>query len=116
MKRIAVIDDESIILEVVGLVLELEGFQVHTSQSGRYLQQLQHTFPDLIILDVCLKGEDGRDICQKLKTNTDTQHIPVILFSAVLTAHEALEASCADDFLSKPFHIRDLLNLVQKYL
>lgn len=116
MKRIAVIDDERAILDVVELTLELEGFQVHTSPNGRYLQHMQHTFPDLIILDVYLEGEDGRDICQKLKTNTYTQHIPVILFSAVLTSHEALEASCADDFLSKPFHIQDLLDLVQKYL
>lgn len=96
--------------------LELEGFRVRTSLSGRYLLQMQQAFPDLIILDVCLAGEDGRDICQQLKTNTHTQHIPVILFSAILTPYEALETSCADGFLSKPFHIQELLDIVQKYL
>ena len=116
MKLITVIDDDRDILDVVEFVLELEGFQVQTSQSGGYLQQMQNSFPDLIILDVHLGDEDGRDICQNVKTNTCTQHIPIILFSAIRISHEALKVTCADGFLPKPFNIRDLLDIVQMHI
>lgn len=113
-KQILVIDDDPDILEVVREILTEEGYRVQTSVNGACLQHLENDVPDLILLDVLLKGEDGRDLCRQVKGQDQTRQIPVILFSANVAANSATNVCGADDFLAKPFRLEELLDLVAK--
>lgn len=113
---IIVVDDDANVLSLIQAVLELEGYGVHTCSTAAELCQLLADPPGLIILDVFLKGGDGREVCRRLKRKEQTRHVPIILSSAYLRANEALQISRANDFLDKPFHLRDLLAKVAQYL
>jgi CheY-like chemotaxis protein len=115
-KRVLVVDDNGAILDVVKLSLELAGCEVSTSLTGACFQHMQHDLPDLILLDVLLSGEDGGEICQRLKSEEQTRHIPVILISAHAGLPETAERCGADGFLVKPFRIGELRELVKRYL
>ena len=117
-KLILVVDDDESILEVVQIVLESEGYDVQTATNSAFLQQLasQPVLPDLILLDVLLSGEDGRDISQQLKANPQLQHIPVIMLSAHSEASKMADIGGADAFLEKPFDVDVLLDTVQRYI
>ncbi|MEO8956223.1 MAG: response regulator transcription factor [Ktedonobacteraceae bacterium] len=115
-KKILVVDDEPDILEFLQIVLEEEGFTVATTDKGEYLEKLHNGgLPDLILLDMLLSGKDGRDIVKFLKSQQETMHIPVIMFSAHPSAEETARKAGADDFIAKPFAIDDLLARVEKY-
>jgi CheY-like chemotaxis protein len=116
MKKILVVDDEISILEMVQLVLEGEGYEVQARLNGACFQQMRSDLPDLILLDILLSGEDGRELCQRLKGDEKTRHIPVILLSAHFSARDSPAMSGADAFLPKPFHLLELIDLVKRYL
>ncbi len=113
-KHILVVDDDQDILEVVRTILTDEGYHVQTSLNGACLQRMESDPPDLILLDVLLQGEDGRELCRQVKGRDQTRQIPVILFSASVAANSTTAACGADDFLAKPFRIGELLDLVAR--
>ena len=113
--KILVVDDDEGIIEVIQIVLEGEGYEVHTNMNGEGLQSLSD-LPDLILLDVLLSGNDGRDICKLLKSNPRTQQIPIIMLSAHSDASKVADVSGADDFLEKPFDVDFLIAIVAKHL
>ncbi len=118
-KKIVVVDDDPDILDALQLTLEDAGYIVTPTEKAEYAENLRDSdggLPDLIILDVLLSGKDGRIICQKLKGQPETMHIPVIMISAHPNARQSVKAVGADDFLAKPFDIDDLLTLVAKHL
>lgn len=115
-KRILVVDDDTAIGEVLQLMLEDAGYEVEIQMDGQVAQQMQEPFPDPLFLDIRVSGSNGQTICQHLKSQDATQHIPIILLSAQRdTQHIAREAG-ADDFLTKPFQMQDVLSLAAKYL
>lgn len=118
MKTILVVDDDEGIVEVVQIVLESEGYAVKTSMNGTIFQYFDYpdSSPDLVLLDVLLSGEDGRVICQRLKSNEKTKHIPIIMLSAHSEVSRLASTTSADDFLEKPFDVDVLIEMVQKYL
>jgi len=116
--RVLVVDDDPDILDAIRFLLEDEGYAVTTTEKGEYAENLHDGnggLPDLIILDVLLSGKDGRTICRSLKSRPDTQHIPIIMISAHPDAEAAAYAVGADHFVAKPFHMFDLLELVQRF-
>lgn len=115
-KKILVVDDHAGILEVVQTVLAREGYDVQVSLNGDCLHHMKSDLPDLILLDVLLSGEDGRELCQQLKSSEQTKHIPVILLSAHTNVSQVAAMCGADDFLAKPFRVNVLKELVKKYL
>lgn len=115
-KHILVVDDDPDILDVVQEILSTGGYRVQTGLNGACLQRMESDPPDLILLDVLLQGENGRDLCREVKSRELTQHIPVILFSAHFTVSSALKDCGADDFLAKPFRIEELLTKVALWL
>ena len=115
-KNLLVVDDEEDILEFLKVILEDEGYFVVTTDKGDYLERLQDTLPDLILLDLLLSGKDGREIVAYLKTQENTKHIPVIMFSAHPNAQAMTKNAGADDFVAKPFEIDLLLSKIAKYL
>lgn len=115
-QKILVVDDDESILEVIQIVLESEGYQIQIKQDGESLRHFTTDLPDLILLDVQLSGEDGPEICKRLKHNQATAHIPIIILSAHSDVHELAAVSGADGFLEKPFDVDVLIKTVEKHL
>jgi DNA-binding response OmpR family regulator len=116
-KMILVIDDDQAILDAISLALERAGYDVQTSTDGRCLLEISNKrMPDLILLDILLSGEDGRELCIQLKEREETRHIPVILCSAHFSGDVITYFAGASTFLPKPFHVRELLATVERFL
>ncbi len=114
--RILVVDDEDSILEFVSYNLKKEGYEVDTAHTGdEALEHAAATAFDLVILDIMLPGSDGYEVCRKLRTTSD---VPVLFLSARDTELDkvvGLELG-ADDYLAKPFGIRELQARVKALL
>lgn len=116
MKKILIADDDAAICDSVCMVLEEEGYIVSSTLDGKTVRNMKVNFPDLLLLDIWMSGEDGREICKKLKSQKVTNHIPIIMLSASRDIVNSAKEAGADDFLSKPFKIDDLLEKIEKYL
>ncbi|MEO8861753.1 MAG: response regulator [Ginsengibacter sp.] len=117
MSRILVVDDDIDILSVMEILLTMKGFEVEVTAKGENTFPKIKTFkPDLILLDVLISGHDGRTICRTLKSNEETMHIPVIMFSAHPGAAATIAEYGADDFIAKPFDVTNLLKKVNYQL
>src|ERR1700694_4155076 len=117
-KKILVIDDDKDILEILNLIFEQEGFEVKLSETGEEAEHLTHINPDLILLDIRISGSDknGADICYKIKSQPETQDVPVILFSSEANIEEISEQCGANGYISKPFEVENLIIKVREFL
>lgn len=121
-KRVIVVDDDKEVQEIVTFVLSCHGFEVLAASNGLQLQQLLTTecfhFPDLIILDVMMPGEDGYQICRGLRSDPRTRDIPIM----IITAHnESIYERISRDLgvaqhMTKPFHPLELAEKVRVLL
>ncbi len=116
---IAVVEDDPDTLEVLRFNLDLEGYRVQAFSDGEEaLEQLLREPPDLLILDLMLPGMGGLDIARALRSESHTRDLPILM----LTARSAEEDVVlgfqrgADDYLAKPFRIRELLARVRALL
>ncbi|MDQ6844629.1 MAG: response regulator, partial [Bacteroidota bacterium] len=108
MKRILVVDDDKDILNILKLILQMNGFEVMVTPKGEDAIPASVSYsPQLVLLDVFLSGIDGRDICNNLKTHPETKDIPVVMFSAHSSRQDILKVCKADDFIAKPFDISE---------
>ncbi len=112
-KKILIIDDDPAILEVTQIILSSYNYDVQTSLDGKILNKIK-IVPDLIILDVLLSGEDGRQIVKKIRADSVIKNTPVVMFSADPSAADTVVNCGADDFISKPFEIDAFLKIVAK--
>ncbi len=117
MKKILVVDDAVDIVEIIEMILDLEGYEVHSIYHGYQLtEEVKNCEPDLILLDIMLGNQDGRELCKMLKSGFDTKHIPIIMISATHDIGTLAAKSCpADDFIAKPFDIDCLIKKVGHY-
>ncbi len=114
-KQIVVFESDKAICELIELLLLEEGYDVISSTHHRPFQD-SNELPDLILIDNWLNHRSGANICQELKTNPRTAHIPVVITSTD-DKIEDLAASClADAYISKPFDIQCVLDQVKKFL
>jgi two-component system alkaline phosphatase synthesis response regulator PhoP len=117
--HILVVDDEADILELVQYHLVQRGYDVTCACSGEEaLTQVTASCPDLVVLDLMLPGIDGLGVCQAIKRNKQTTHIPVIMLTVrdeEVDVVTALELG-ADDYLTKPFSPRVLLARIKSVL
>ena len=117
MKKILVVDDDNDILSLVETVLSMNDFGVEAISRWENIPQSISSFePDLILLDVSLIGADGRDICKKLKAAIETQHIPIILFSAHADVANNFQDCQAQGFIAKPFEVSYLVRTLQSII
>jgi DNA-binding response OmpR family regulator len=114
--RILVVDDEQNILDVVRAYLEREGFQVITAMDGKealdiYNKQTLH----LIVLDLMLPKISGEEVCKRIRS---TSSVPIIMLTAKVDEEEKIEGISigADDYLTKPFSVRELVVRVRALL
>lgn len=115
--KILVADDDAGIVDALQMVLEDADYEVQTTMDGHSVLEVDHKkLPDVILLDIWMSGEDGRDICRNLKSRQETMNIPIIMISATGDLATSAKAAGADDFLPKPFHMEHLLEKVEKYV
>jgi len=119
-KIIYVIDDEEDIRDILKINLQKEGYEVETFPSGEegLLGLKKGGLPDLIILDIMMEGIDGYEFCRRIKSVDDYRHIPVIFLSAKGEEFDkvlGLELG-GDDYIAKPFGIKELKSRVKAVL
>lgn len=119
MKKILVVEDEKHIVELVSYALRKEGYEVLVARDGNGALELVHTGrPDLVILDIMLPGRDGLSVCRLMRQDDRTRDLPVIMLSArgqEMDRVLGLELG-ADDYMTKPFSVRELLARVKARL
>jgi diguanylate cyclase (GGDEF)-like protein len=117
--RILVVDDDPDILQFVEMNLDMEGFDTQTAESGRVaLEVARERPPDLILLDVMMPELDGLTVLRRLRSSPATASIPVVLLTAKALAEDRVRGLDlgADDYITKPFDIEELLARVKAVL
>ena len=113
-KRILVVDDQEDIRDLIRYFLEQEGFTVFTLAGiVDIFSTIRELQPDLILLDYMLEEQNGGDICQQIKQNAGTAHIPVILLSAFPKIVNSRGHYGWDNFIAKPFDLDHLGAMVR---
>ncbi len=109
-------DDDPGIVDAVEMLLEFEGYDVASTLDGSTtIPDMKEEQPDLLLLDIWMSGEDGRDICKKIKQDESIKGVPVIMISASRDIRESAMEAGADDFLAKPFEMNELLKKIAYY-
>lgn len=116
-KTVLIFEDDTIILEVITVVLTDLGLQVEVSETSHdIIQKVESAEPDLILMDNWIPNIGGVEATRLLKADERFSHIPVIYVSANNDIQSLADRAGADDFLSKPFDLEDLENIVNKYI
>jgi DNA-binding response OmpR family regulator len=109
-QKILVLDDDPDISMMLKLMFEFKGYDVNTAERPEELYELlDKNHSDLIIMDMLLSGANGIDVCSRLKNDTVTRTIPIMMISAHPNAREICLQAGADDFVAKPFDMNDML-------
>lgn len=115
-KKILVTDDDPGIRDIFKIIFETAGYDVQMIINGDDLLNNKFDIPDLFLLDKQLSGVDGIDICRYLKEQKATSHLPVIMISANPNIGKLSEAAGADAYIEKPFEVKHLLEMVERYI
>ncbi|MDB4926362.1 response regulator [Mucilaginibacter sp.] len=116
-KKILIIEDDNDILDVLKTVLSYNHFTVKgLARTDDILKSIEKYKPDLILTDYLLSGMNGGKICQVIKSNKETCHLPVILISAYQELAISLGNFGFDAFIRKPFDINHLITTINKFL
>ena len=118
-ERILVIEDEADLREVLAYNLKREGFQVDSAGSGKGgLAKARARHPDLVLLDLMLPDLDGLEVCRRLRQDDELSATPIIMVTAKGEETDIVVGLGvgADDYLAKPFSIKELIARVQAVL
>ena len=117
-KRILVVDDEQDLCEILSFNLETEGYQVDTANSAEEALQMDVPSYHLLLLDVMMGGLSGFQMATHLKENPVTANIPIIFLTARDTENDTVTGFNlgADDYISKPFSIREVMVRIRAVL
>lgn len=113
---VLVVDDDPVIVNLLHLNFEMEGYDVLTATGGEDgLLQAHRARPDVVVLDVMMLGMDGIEVARRLRQDPDTKDIPIILLSAKAQTNDVVAGlAVADDYVTKPFEHLDLLDRVRR--
>jgi CheY-like chemotaxis protein len=116
-KRILICDDDPVILRLLQVNLELEGYEPLLAHHGEQAVEVATAErPDLVILDIMMPRMDGYEACQHLKANDSTKDIPVIFLSAKAQPSDVERGKSfgVAEYLTKPFDPTELLEVVER--
>ena len=117
--KILVVDDEIYIVHILDFSLGMEGYDVVTALDGEQaLEKIKTEKPDLIVLDIMMPKLDGYEVCKTIKSDPATKQIPVILLSAKgrnVDQKMGFDVG-ADDYITKPFSPRKLVERINQLL
>ncbi len=118
-KKILVVEDEPDLLDIVVYNLRKEGFKALRAETGeKALEMARDERPDLILLDLMLPGLDGIEVCRRLRSTEATADIPVVMVTARAEETDAVVGLSmgADDYVKKPFGVKELIARVRAVL
>jgi DNA-binding response OmpR family regulator len=117
MEKILIVDDDTDLLEMVAMAVSRLGYHITTLAKGSsFFDTVESIQPDIILLDIFLGDADGRNLCYQMKVQPAYEHIPVILYSAGYVPLSSIEHSKADEFIIKPFDVKQLVAMIKKLL
>ena len=119
MALIYIVEDDKNIQEIESYALKGSGYQVCAFDDGSGLDEaLREVIPDLLLLDIMLPGEDGLSILKRLRANAATKALPIIMVTARSTEIDMVKGldQGADDYITKPFGVMELLSRVKALL
>lgn len=112
--KILLIDDDRLLTAFLKIELEEKNFEVEVAYDGNIGKNLAiEEKYDLIILDVIMPGTDGLELCKKIKSNAES---PVLIITALNLLEEKVKDSGANDYLIKPFSIKELLSRIDSLI
>ncbi|MGX6451274.1 MtrAB system response regulator MtrA [Brevibacterium paucivorans] len=114
--RILVVDDDTALAEMIGIVLKSEGFEPHFCTTGDgALEAFRSVRPDLILLDLMLPGKDGLEVCREIREESG---VPIVMLTAKSDTVDVVKGleSGADDYVPKPFKPKELVARVRARL
>jgi DNA-binding response OmpR family regulator len=113
-KRVLIVDDERAILKVLGIKLEISGYDVVTASNGEEaLDLVKSMCPDIVLLDVIMPGMDGFEVLQKVRAVSE---LPVIVFSAKPENARKAFSLGANYFLAKPLDMDEMVRKIEALL
>lgn len=119
MHRILIVDDDAQMLELMEQLLQREGYEVLLAASStEAVKLIERELPSLLIVDLALPDEDGLVLCRKLRRDKHTAGLPIVFMAsenAPYTVAEALAAG-GDDYIRKPFVVRELMARLRAHL
>ncbi|MDP9048263.1 MAG: response regulator [Bacteroidota bacterium] len=116
-KNILIIEDDGDILQVLETVLTYNDFTVQgINRTDDIFETIKKYQPDLVLTDYLLSGLNGGKICQLIKSNKDTCHLPVMLISAYPALATSFGNFGFDAFINKPFNINDLVDKIKELI
>jgi len=116
---ILIVDDTAPNLQVLSSMLRAQGHRVRSALSGALaLRAARSRTPDVVLLDVMMPDMDGYEVCSRLKADPALRHVPVIFLSALQDAEDKVRAfrAGAGDYITKPFHLDEVVARVQTHL
>ena len=119
MAIIYIVEDDRNIREIETIALKNSGYTVEAFELAKpFYRRLDERTPDLVLLDVMLSDEDGLDILKKLRSRGDTKKLPILMVTAKSTELDKVRGldMGADDYLSKPFGVMELVSRVKALL
>lgn len=116
---VLVVDDDPLILRVVGTVLDLEAYEVVTAESAEEAMELMPAHPvDVVVTDIMMPGMDGYQLCEWIRGRDATAHLPVVMLTARDADRDRARSHEAggDAHVSKPFSPLDLIETIDRLL
>jgi CheY-like chemotaxis protein len=117
-KKILIVDDDPVTLEMLEKILVLEGYWVAKGKNGKEALYIANEYmPDLIILDIVMPIMDGTEAIEHLEKNPRTKNIPILCLTSLISENEEFENSILNRrFFSKPIEKEKLLKEIEKCL
>ncbi len=116
---IMIIDDTPQNLQLIGTALNSRGYDVELASGGeKAIKQVEHSHPDLILLDVMMPDIDGFELCRRFHKNPDTREIPIIFISARNSTNDVVKGLGfgAVDYITKPINLTELFARINTHL
>jgi len=118
-KKILLVEDDAELVELLTFNLKKAGFAIGTAADGiEAIKKARSVGPDLVLLDIMLPELDGFAVCEMLRREPATASIPIIMLTALsseLARFTGLDAG-ADDYITKPFNLKELVSRVEGFL
>lgn len=119
MALIYIVEDDASIREIEMIALKNSNYMVQSfDRASTFYAKIEEIIPDLILLDIMLPDEDGYSIVRKLRGNSKTKKVPIIMVTAKTTEMDMVKGldDGADDYIKKPFSLMELLSRVRALL
>jgi len=116
-QKILLLDDNKDLLLIMQIILKAQGYEVvQACCVEEATQKIKIHNPMLVLMDVFIKEQDGREFCSQLKRETATNNMKIIMMSGIESNNDSLYVIGADDFIQKPFDYNELLEKVQRQM